>query len=107
MGCSASKCSAYVSPDDDEDDLSDGYSKEFLMTPKGRIARLSIIPPETAAGCKKFMDQDYHGIRLECKAKGKLFEDPTFPPEGRSLFFNGRQPAAVQWLRPGVGDTIT
>ncbi|KAF5897914.1 calpain-2 catalytic subunit-like, partial [Clarias magur] len=52
-----------------------------------------------------FNKQDFEKLRRECLESGKLFCDPTFPAESRSLGYNqlGRYSskiAGVEWKRP-------
>lgn len=56
-----------------------------------------------------FNNQDFEKLRRECLESGKLFCDPTFPAESRSLGYNelGRyssKTAGVEWKRPTVGN---
>lgn len=48
---------------------------------------------------------DYRTIKTELVGSGAYYADPDFPPEARSLYFNGRIPASlgpVVWKRPKV-----
>ena len=78
---------------------------DTLFPSTSAITRLSIIPPETSASYK-FKDQDYAVLAKECRLRNKLFEDPFFPPDGRSLYLseNSHRIADIDWLRPKVGD---
>ncbi|VDO83387.1 unnamed protein product [Heligmosomoides polygyrus] len=44
----------------------------------------------------------FYAERSRCLAERRLFEDPHFPAEDRSLYFSRRPPKRVVWLRPGV-----
>ena len=48
--------------------------------------------------------QDYNKLRRSCIQKGKLFEDPYFPADERSLFFSQKLPFTPEWKRPHVSD---
>ena len=48
--------------------------------------------------------QDYNKLRRSCIQNGKLFEDPYFPADDRSLFFSQKLPFTPEWKRPHVSD---
>ncbi|RDD43006.1 Calpain-B [Trichoplax sp. H2] len=50
---------------------------------------------------KKYLNQDYQKIKLDCLNNGQLFEDPTFPPTDATLFFSQKPPRRFVWKRPG------
>ncbi|KAK3082918.1 hypothetical protein FSP39_009044 [Pinctada imbricata] len=45
--------------------------------------------------------QKYSHLKKECVSQGRLFEDPEFPPNSKSLFYSQRAPSYIQWKRPG------
>ena len=50
---------------------------------------------------KPYRNQDYKAIKKELN--GKLFEDPEFPANDKSLAFDDKDvPKGVVWKRPGV-----
>ena len=58
------------------------------------------MPPTSTV--KKYLNQDYQQIKLECLRNGQLFEDSTFPPTDATLFFSQKPPRRFVWKRPGV-----
>ncbi|KAI3363081.1 hypothetical protein L3Q82_011740 [Scortum barcoo] len=53
----------------------------------------------------KFLQQDYETLRQECLKSGRLFEDPCFPAERKSLGYNELGPYSsktrdIVWKRP-------
>lgn len=46
--------------------------------------------------------QDYSKIRRQCIQSKRLFEDPYFPADDRSLFFSTKLPFTPEWKRPHV-----
>ncbi|VDK76567.1 unnamed protein product [Litomosoides sigmodontis] len=44
---------------------------------------------------------DFYSERDRCLAERKLFEDPQFPADDKSLFFSRRPPKQIEWRRPG------
>lgn len=53
----------------------------------------------------KFKDQDFKKILEVCLKSGKLFSDPAFPAEQRSVGMpeDPDPKKAIKWLRPKVG----
>lgn len=53
----------------------------------------------------KFKDQDFKKILEACLKSGKLFSDPAFPAEQRSIGMpeDPDPEKAIKWLRPKVG----
>ncbi|XP_062861179.1 calpain-5a [Trichomycterus rosablanca] len=49
---------------------------------------------------KPFEGQQFASLKKECQQNRRLFEDPLFPPEDRSLFYQGNQIGKVTWKRP-------
>ncbi|KAK3570286.1 hypothetical protein QTP86_017201, partial [Hemibagrus guttatus] len=47
-----------------------------------------------------FEGQEYAALKKQCQQNGSLFEDPLFPAEDRSLFFQGNRIGKVTWKRP-------
>lgn len=45
-------------------------------------------------------NQDYYEIRQKCLDSGRLFEDPDFPAENKSLFYSQRANRQYEWRRP-------
>lgn len=55
----------------------------------------------------KFSKQDYETLRQQCLKSGRLFEDPCFPADGKSLGYNELGPYSsktrgIVWKRPKV-----
>lgn len=50
----------------------------------------------------KYLDQDYQTLKAEYLKCGKLFEDPTFPADDSSLYYNHSISHGLQWYRPKV-----
>ncbi len=46
--------------------------------------------------------QDFYALRDDCLRNKVLFEDNSFPPVDKSLFFSKSAPMRVEWKRPGV-----
>ncbi|VBB32266.1 unnamed protein product [Acanthocheilonema viteae] len=44
---------------------------------------------------------DFYVERDRCLTERKLFEDPQFPADDKSLFFSRRPPKQIEWRRPG------
>ena len=55
-----------------------------------------------ADSAKGYKDQDYNKLKESCRRSGRLFEDPAFPADDRSLFFSQPSPRRFVWKRPGV-----
>ncbi|XP_037534124.1 calpain-12 [Nematolebias whitei] len=51
---------------------------------------------------KKFLDQDFDALLKECLKAGKLFSDPTFPAEQKSIGMpeDPNPGKAIKWKRP-------
>ena len=49
-----------------------------------------------------FRGQNYADIVKECKAGGRLFEDPEFRAVDDSVFFSKSPVRAFEWKRPKV-----
>lgn len=44
---------------------------------------------------------DYEAIRRTCRERGRLFEDPEFPPGSRALYRHKKPPLQpIVWMRP-------
>ncbi|KAK3924538.1 Calpain-1 catalytic subunit [Frankliniella fusca] len=44
---------------------------------------------------------DYEAIRRSCRERGRLFEDPEFPPGNRALYHHKKPPLQpIVWMRP-------
>ncbi|KAM4641669.1 calpain-2 catalytic subunit-like [Discoglossus pictus] len=77
------------------------------MAPTGitiRLVRDGVTTPEWAP-VTPHLGQDYQTLLQECLKVGRLFEDPQFPAEAKSLGFNQLGPwsgktRGVQWKRP-------
>ena len=50
---------------------------------------------------KHFKNQDWSILKTEYN-KNKLFEDPLFPAEDKSIFFSQSVPYGIKWKRPKV-----
>ncbi|KAL4220104.1 Calpain-6 [Mactra antiquata] len=48
-----------------------------------------------------FKGQKYKDLKNNCIKKGVLFRDPTFPPQGSTLYYSRQAPADIVWKRPG------
>ncbi|EDV27479.1 uncharacterized protein TRIADDRAFT_21543 [Trichoplax adhaerens] len=48
----------------------------------------------------QYKDQDYNALKAQCLESGKLFEDPTFPANDSSLYYDKRESHGIVWLRP-------
>uniref|UniRef100_A0A8C5DZ73 Calpain 5a n=1 Tax=Gouania willdenowi TaxID=441366 RepID=A0A8C5DZ73_GOUWI len=44
--------------------------------------------------------QNFSALRRQCRQNGRLFEDPLFPPEDTSLFYQDNKIGHVTWKRP-------
>lgn len=60
----------------------------------------------TNANATKYLNQDFEALRSECRARGTLFSDPTFPAAPESLGFkelgpNSSKTRGLVWKRPG------
>uniref|UniRef100_A0A6Q2Y9B2 Uncharacterized protein n=1 Tax=Esox lucius TaxID=8010 RepID=A0A6Q2Y9B2_ESOLU len=53
--------------------------------------------PEKVYG---FQGQSYHKLKRSCLRRGKLFQDPLFPPTAMSLFYKRAPPPGLTWKRP-------
>lgn len=52
---------------------------------------------------KKFKNQSYRKLKKRCQSEGKLFVDPEFPPEVKSMYYSrSMAPDQVEWKRPKV-----
>jgi len=47
-------------------------------------------------------NKSFEEIRDECLRRKILFEDPEFPANNDSLFFQQQPPAKLEWKRPRV-----
>ena len=51
----------------------------------------------------KFKNQNYAKLKKRCQSEGKLFVDPEFPPEVKSMYHSRSMPPdQVEWKRPKV-----
>ena len=51
----------------------------------------------------KFKKQNYAKLKKRCQSEGKLFVDPEFPPEVKSMYHSRSMPPdQVEWKRPKV-----
>ncbi|CAB1345245.1 unnamed protein product [Coregonus sp. 'balchen'] len=53
--------------------------------------------PERVCG---FQGQSFHKLKRVCLRRGKLFQDPLFPPSALSLFYKRDPPPGLTWKRP-------
>ena len=51
---------------------------------------------------KLYKNQNYESLRDQAKSSGKLFIDPEFPPEAKSIYQSKEVPSDIVWKRPGV-----
>ena len=50
-----------------------------------------------------FKNQRYSKLKAQCERDERLFVDPEFPPETKSLYFSrATPPEPVEWKRPKV-----
>ena len=49
-----------------------------------------------------FLNQRYSKLKSQCEKEKKLFVDPEFPAENKSLFFSRSPTESVEWKRPQV-----
>jgi calpain-5 len=49
-----------------------------------------------------YKGQRYKRLKTECLKANKLFTDPEFPPQSKSLYFSRQAPADIVWKRPQV-----
>lgn len=50
-----------------------------------------------------FRNQRFSKLKAQCERDQRLFVDPEFPPETKSLFFSrATPPEPVEWKRPKV-----
>ncbi len=49
-----------------------------------------------------YLDQKYESLKAEAKSSGKLFVDPKFPAEDKSIYQSKPVPDGIVWKRPGV-----
>lgn len=47
-----------------------------------------------------FKNQNYELLKRDCLKNGRLFEDPEFPAEDRSMFYTQPVPYGTKWKRP-------
>ena len=51
----------------------------------------------------KFKNQNYATLKKRCQSEGRLFVDPEFPPEVKSMYHSRTMPPdQVEWKRPKV-----
>ncbi len=96
---SSSYSSSYSSSKNNRvnDIKSNGLISEFSGS--GSDIFKAITDSDNAKGFKK---QDYNKLKEQCRQSGKLFEDPLFLADDRSLFYSQRSPRKFVWKRPGV-----
>uniref|UniRef100_A0A3B3B7Q9 Calpain catalytic domain-containing protein n=1 Tax=Oryzias melastigma TaxID=30732 RepID=A0A3B3B7Q9_ORYME len=49
-----------------------------------------------------FKNQHYSDLKRDCIKNKKLFEDPEFPANDSSVFYEEQPHDIVEWKRPGV-----
>uniref|UniRef100_A0A3B3CY23 Calpain catalytic domain-containing protein n=1 Tax=Oryzias melastigma TaxID=30732 RepID=A0A3B3CY23_ORYME len=49
-----------------------------------------------------FKNQNYAELKRDCIQRRKLFEDPEFPANDSSVFYEEKPFGIVEWKRPGV-----
>ena len=49
-----------------------------------------------------FRNQRYSKLKSQCEKEGRLFVDPEFPADNKSLFFSRSPAEPVEWKRPKV-----
>jgi len=47
-------------------------------------------------------DKTFAEIKAQCQRERKLFEDPDFPANNKSVFPSKRPPKPFEWKRPSV-----
>nr|AAW26622.1 SJCHGC01809 protein [Schistosoma japonicum] len=79
--------------------LRDARDNKVVVPPDyGNISSKPI--PATRGGDISSADLSYDQLKEQLLRSGKLFEDPEFPPNDRSLYFSQKPPKQIQWLRP-------
>lgn len=49
----------------------------------------------------RFKNQSYSKLKKKCQTEGKLFVDPEFPPEVKSMYYSRPMaPESIEWKRP-------
>ena len=57
--------------------------------------------PSQRAG-RQAKSSDFVNVRDKCIAEGKLWEDPEFPADDRSIMATDQPTTSYEWKRPGV-----
>ncbi|XP_073454790.1 calpain-2 catalytic subunit-like [Aquarana catesbeiana] len=77
------------------------------MAPAGITVRLvkDDTSNDSKANISPYLDQDYNQLRKKCLQEKRLFEDPYFPAQPKSLGYNKLGPRSpdtvgIQWKRP-------
>ncbi|KAM9310995.1 calpain-5-like [Gastrophryne carolinensis] len=47
-----------------------------------------------------YQDQHFDRLKSQCRHQARLFEDPKFPANDRSLYYSQSSPRVVEWKRP-------
>lgn len=80
------------------------FASNSLTPSSGSMASDDQAPPGSIENPKKFLDQDFDAVLKECLKAGKLFSDPTFPAEQKSIGMpeDPNPGKAIKWKRPKV-----
>uniref|UniRef100_A0A094ZVP8 Calpain clp-1 n=1 Tax=Schistosoma haematobium TaxID=6185 RepID=A0A094ZVP8_SCHHA len=79
--------------------LRDARDNKVVVPPDyGNTANKPI--PATRGGDVSSASLSYDQLKKQLLQSGKLFEDPEFPPNDKSLYFSQRPPKQIEWLRP-------
>ncbi|XP_063287355.1 calpain-2 catalytic subunit-like [Pelobates fuscus] len=99
-------------------DLSPSSHTYTTLTFVGRICTVTMAPaaitvrllkdgdlPSPRQVTRPYLEQDYDKLLQECLQQGRLFEDPMFPAEPKSMGYNQLGPWSsetrdIQWKRP-------
>lgn len=49
-----------------------------------------------------FKNQRYSKLKSQCEKEERLFQDPEFPANDKSIFFSRAPPEQIVWRRPKV-----
>ncbi|CAH8514697.1 unnamed protein product [Schistosoma intercalatum] len=79
--------------------LRDARDNKVVVPPDyGNTANKPI--PATRGGDVSSASLSYDQLKKQLLQSGKLFEDPEFPPNDKSLYFSQKPPKQIEWLRP-------
>lgn len=73
--------------------LNTGFRREFSLFERCWIAMVKL---------HYFRNQRYSKLKSQCEKDGRLFTDPEFPADDKSMFFSRSPEEPVEWKRPKV-----